>query len=241
MEHKYKVLYKTEKGLMTFDGNLVLFVDKGSKNNCHEGVAEIIDSTVVTKSTFGFADFRNIHTIIPVNYGVYSTFKDRGVPVHVETAYFRNDAFIKESYANGKVLLKGYLEDGTLAIQEYKYKKDSNELNAFYTRLESKLTDWADITSAVWLTFINSLKSLKCDTGVILKDETFLSTIRGKKIHLVCKAENGLVFVDGKYETLVVWELDGVVSMTWVGRKVNYDAYKCEDITKSLENEIINY
>lgn len=232
MEHKYKILYKTDKGLMAHASNRIVFVNRKRAKNCYEGVAFYDENTLKDKGTYGFANFYNVKTIIPKDYGDIEGFANTGVPIKVELGHFGKSVFIKEKYVNGREVIKSFLKTGELAIQEYAVKGNRYQANPFFTRLNNVIEDWKDITEGVVNRTINSLVKKEC--SISFEDDTVLEALKGKRIRYAYQLENGAILIDGKYETLALWEVDGVVSMSWLGSKFDYDKYNGKEITEEL-------
>lgn len=236
MEHKYKVLYTTEKGLMAYVDNLVVFVNNRKVHNCKVGVALIDEASLVDKGSFGFADFTNVDTVLPDWYGEIEHFANTGVPVKSEIGHYGDSIFIKETYINQREVIKAYLSNGDLALQEFKIKANKAKVNPFYSRLNDSIKSWEDITENVKAKVAKSIVDKQCNVPL---DAVEISTaLKGKYIPYACKLPNGLVLVEGKYETLAIWEDNGVVAMTWLGEKFDYDKYACTDITDVILNTL---
>jgi hypothetical protein len=155
----------------------------------------------------------------------------------VEKGTFGISVFIKERYINGREVIKAFLKNGDIAIQEYAIKGDRCQANPFFTRLNNVITDWVDITEDILSKANTYLVEKKCN--VPFDDEVVLDALKGKRIHHAYRLENGAILIDGKYETLALWEDDGVVSMSWLGTKFDYDKYDCTEITEELLNYIL--
>lgn len=232
MEHRYKILYRTDKGLMAYEGSFVVFVNSRSAKSCTEGVAILDRESLISKGSYGFANFKNVETVVPLHYGDIDFYNNNGVPHTMQLGTFGNCTFLKEIYLSGREVIRGFLCHGDCVIYENKYKRGNEVLNPFYTRLDNAVGTWKDITEDTITRILDSL--FKEDYNIDLSDISIKNVMYGKTQYKTYLTSCGALLLDGKFETLAIWQKNGRIQMCWLGRKLDYSKYSCTDISDKI-------
>lgn len=220
---------------MAYEGSYIVFVNSKSAEKCEAGVALMDEESLVSKGSYGFANFFSTATVIPNSYRTIDFFNNNGVPCKIYVGEYGTSIFIKEVYLNHREIIKGFLPHGERVIYEIRFKPGKENENPFYTRLNNAVGEWRDETDNLSGVILQSLFEKKCK--VDLSNGLVRNALAKKNALEVYRTENGVVLVDGRYETLAIWTDDcDRVCMTWLGRKIAYKLYNCENITKDVEN-----
>lgn len=231
--NELKVLYQGEKGLMTFNNKKTIFQHRENREGVKAGLGKIVEDSFFDKGNYAFAVFENVNTVLPEDYKTVKFFINRGVPIKIEKGLYGDNVLIKESYKD-RTYIRAYKEDGSIGLYESKTIKnaDYEGPNVYFNRLDDIVENWEDITEEVVSGVLESVKDLTCN--VLLSNEFVLNALRGLGKNIIYKLESGVIVADGKFESLVIWNDESEVRMTWLGRKLNLSEFNYVDITKEL-------
>jgi hypothetical protein len=225
-----KVLYRSAKGVMSFDKKKPIFQHKSSKVKLELGLGVIDETTLVDKGDYSFAEMKNVVSVLPESYLTVEYFENIGVPHKIYKGTYGNCIFIKEEYLD-REFIRAMSEDGTILIQENKRVRNG-ALNMYYARLDNVIGDWEDITEYLAAKIFNGLMEKNCDLN--LGNPYILYAMKRLYQNSIVKAANGVVFATGNFETLAIWGNKNKASMAWLGRRVE-DVALTEDIRPEVE------
>ncbi len=225
---RHKVFYKSNSGVMVFENKKVVFQHRNSQNAVKVGLGVLEHGSYVDKGKYAFADMQNVDCVIPAVYFSVDFFENKGVPLKVSKGSLGDSIFLKEDYV-GKSFIKAYDHNGAVLLyeSEFVHNKDYVGKNMYYSRLFQTVGTWECITEQVHKGVFETLKVKNCTLEI--DNPVLTSIIKGLKAKIVRQAANGLVFVDGNYETLVFWNCEkGLIKMAWLGRSIDDDVINKE-------------
>jgi hypothetical protein len=229
-----KILYKSARGVMSFDKKKPIFQHKNSEVCLSVGLGVIVEGSFVDKGKFSFAEMENIESVLPPCYLTIDYFENVGVPQKIFKGIYGNSIFIKEEYLN-KTFIKALDIDGNILIHETLQAKN-NSFNIHFGRLDNAIGLWSDITEYVHNKILSSIESKNSDVN--LNNPYILYALRRLHNNSLMKSSNGVILATGKYETLVVWGKDSSASMAWFCKRIETtDAM--EDIKEDVKRKMV--
>lgn len=234
MKNELKVFYKNDKGLYTFDNNKRVFQHREGREGVEVGLGIFKeDSVIYDRGNYAFAIFKNVDTCIPDSYYTLPFYSNRGVPLKIERGHYGNNILLRETYRE-RVYIRAYREDGSIGLYESdKIKNDNYDgVNVYFLRIDKLIEDWEDITNDVVERVIEDVKNLSC--SVNMSDDVVFNALKGLSHNKIYRLDSGVFVADGKFESLLIWTENSDVKMTWLGRKLNLDLFKYEDVTDVL-------
>lgn len=240
MTNELKVFYNCDKGLMTFDNKKTIFQHREFREGVKQGLGIILKDNYFDKGNYAFAVFKNVPTVLPESYNDINFFVNKGVPIKIEKGIYGDNVLLKETYKD-RTYIRAYKEDGSIGLYESEIIKNQNYEgpNVYFNRLDDLISTWEDITNDVMVHIIDSIKKLTCD--VPLSNEFVLNALKGLGRNKIYLLSSGVIVADGKFESLIIWNLGSEVKMAWLGRKLDLNLFEnkeiTEDLLKLIENE----
>ena len=231
MVNELKVFYNGEKGLMTFEDKKIVFQHRYNKDEVKEGLGIIVEDSLWDKGNYSFAMFKNVHTVVPTSYYNVAFFANRGLPLKIEKGLYGDNVLLRETYKDRKYI-RAYKEDGTVGLFESEKIKNENYegKNIYFTRLNTLVSEWKDITEEIVKAVYESIVNINCK--IDMRDEAVINALNGLGKNKIYLLKNGVIVADGKFENLVIWKEENLIKMTWLGRKL--------DFSELIDSEISN-
>jgi hypothetical protein len=224
-----KVLYRSPKGVMSFERKKPIFQQKGSTTKLEIGLGLIVTDSFVDKGDFAFAEIINVQGVLPATYATIDNFENVGVPVTIHIGTYGNSLFIKEEYKD-KTVIKALDEVGNILLSENK-QVNYDAFNSYYFRLDNVITDWKDVTAEILEGIVGSIRCKEADLNI--GNPYILYALKRLYRKKVLKASNGVIIAEGRHESLVIWGTSDKASMAWCGRILD-SIGKTTDITEEL-------
>lgn len=214
----YKVLYRTSRGFLTsgLRGRKKPIFPIQSDKGLKIGLVEVLDNTLVDKGKFCFAHMRNVVGVLPESYFTVDFFENIGVPIKVYKGTYGDSIFVKEVYKD-RTLIRALDTQGLTLLQE-RDKNKHQESNVYFHRLNEAVTDWQDITGT-FVTRVLATLSAK-DANISFDNSSILFAVQRLWRNKFIIGENGVVYIQGKFETLAIWGTPEVPHMAWMGRVI---------------------
>lgn len=231
---KVKVLYKSPRGVMSFDRRKPIFLHKGYKKHLEVGLGIIDMDSFIDKGEYAFANITNVEGVLDIAHFNIELYENVGVPQTILKGVYGNSVFIKEVYKDNAII-KALDKDGSVLIRETR-KTKNNAINTYFCRLDNVLSDWEDITDVVLASIIKSIKDKKSELNIA--NPYILYALKRLIKNKVVKYDNGVIVAEGKHEHLIIWGEGNKSSMAWFGRPIKGIGTSI-DITHDIKNFMV--
>lgn len=207
------VLYPCDTGVMLYKDRIPVFQRKDIPKDLVIGLGKIVEGSLVDKGRYMFADIVNLEATLPEDYHTLERYKNIGVPRRIYQGTYGNSTFLQEVYYD-KSAIRAYSSDGSLLMQEYRQVRDKYD-NLYYVRLNENVGIWKDITTDFYVKLVGDIT--KRTTSVDIENPSLIRALTKLGRDRIRRLGNGFVAIDGRFETLLVWEDTEELAMSWLG------------------------
>lgn len=226
----YCVTYKGKAGgIVTYNESKAIFPDRELNPKATLGVVAIDKDSIIDKTNYQFAKMRNIQTVTPETYGTLAFFSKIGVPLTVYQGVYGKCIFYKEVYF-ATTYIKAYDIQGNVLIKEFMDNKKGK--GAIDYRQMNEVITWTDITEQVHKQVLADLNQPR-KTPELLFYQT-LSVVKPIEKVEVILSEQGYLIACGRFESMAIWEDNGVALGAWLGQN-----YKQKG--KEVKQQMVEY
>lgn len=229
-----KVIYKCEKGLMTFHKKKTVFLHRDTDWEVSEGLGVIIEDSIIDKNNYAFAKFKNISTVIPFVYNTLDFFNNKGIPFKIYKGIYGENVILKESYID-RNFIRAYSDEGDVLLYESEIliTPTYNGENMYYKRIDTLMPEWEDITDEIYNNVLSDLLSKKCNVSIA--NDIVIQALKSLVNNKIYKLSNGVIIGEGNFESLAIWSDKSEIKMAWLGRKFDFDGIDKKDITEEIK------
>ncbi len=201
----------------------IVFLKRKYNKKVRKGLVELQIDTLEDKDTFCLGEFRNICSVEPQDYRTcdfFANLRSKGVPTEIYQGMYGDSLFFKEVYQKYTCIV-AYNNAGDILLRENnkvfidgKYKE-----NLYFTRLDKEIY-WQELTKEVKRGILKSLEDAKGED--IINSEEVKAIIQKLKVKEIKSTKNGLIYMDGTFETIAFWGNVNAVKILWLSDKIEH-------------------